>query len=280
MAPQNPGKTTTFEKGVTGGPWQSSLQTMRVLRFVVLGVGLCLTGCFDYVERIVFREDFGGYVQFSYRVPVYPEQERSMIAFLPVSRSRIEARYESLIREGRVRLADFEISIEEASGDNGEVQDELFRRTALVRYRVYFDDPVVLEDFLPGRTVVIVRQNRLNIRRAFPLSRAADEEDRLMAIVQRLSSKVLSDHTMTFYVSFPPYYESSSAQGFVSEPGVRGFILPLERTVTAKESDDETVRTTLAWAVTITRAPPPGGRRGTAEEQRGRLRPGGNAVSR
>lgn len=198
----------------------------------------CLSHCFDYSERIVFKRDLSGQIQIAYSVPINAQSGESALAFLPVERERIVGRYSSLFFLGQVDLQEYRLAY--SLGDSLQ-----FPLRAHVRYRVHFRVPSELERLLLGRSSVLQRRKDVTIRRSFPVARPLPEHSapfprRILAMV----SEQLENRAMEFRVDAPAGYELSSNYGTARGPALL-FRLPLERTLSGKED--------IAWRVSLAR---------------------------
>ncbi|MCB1175579.1 MAG: hypothetical protein KDK39_18535 [Leptospiraceae bacterium] len=223
---------------------------------LLLCLGLLISfsgGCFDYKESLHFNADLSGYVEFQYRVPLYPEQDRSLISYFPVRRELIQERYASLIKRNAVRLEIQSIEMESVGlPDLEQVQNDapapdspdadgedemIFRRFARVRYRVFFKSPTSLEQILPGKVQVRQRARRfLQIERTFVVTQGlADNANRILTGAYRTTRELLDKHAMQFQVTVDESWTMASNRGETGadqegEKKLR-WHLPLERTL-------------------------------------------------
>ena len=167
---------------------------------------LC-AGCFDYEERIVLQSNFSGSVEVFYDIPIYPNENRSLLKFLPLGQAAVEKRLERSVQNYS------EVIREE--GDEG-----LSRRRARVNYIVAFKNPEDLAEILPGKTRIIFRQGRLLIERNFPAGKAiAGDADRFEQNIHKRVNKTLENRHMDFYINVPPGFIINSSHGKLEAPG-------------------------------------------------------------
>ncbi|MCB1323239.1 MAG: hypothetical protein KDK34_23475 [Leptospiraceae bacterium] len=246
-------------------------------RLLLVFLAFVSVACFDYRERVVFNANFSGYVQINYTVPVYPEENRSLIAFLPASEEAIREKYERFLNGDRLRLSGilidyFEKGPDDLDGDSTQIPADsvavygdptLLRRFARVRYQIFFDEPETLELVLPGRVVVQREGRRLRIDRSFPISKLdPDNLSRVVEAYHRMSVRSLEKHSMRFSYVFPEYFDSQSNRVDTVVAGERTFELPLARTITDPGRDLETdpgqpARSNIEWNVRLIANPRP-----------------------
>lgn len=189
--------------------------------FLIFAVLIPL-GCFEYQESLVFSPDFSGYVDIQYDVPVYEEEDRSMIAFLPVDINKIKEKYDRFLTEEQYSLEEY--NYKRSKTDAGESR-------GVVSYRVRFTNPRNLEFILIGKNKISRQGGRLYFQRTFlATSSPADDASKLS---NNLYSKVFqsfNNKKMTFRIIFPWYYDLVTNVGTFTRPGVHNFVLPLENT--------------------------------------------------
>lgn len=215
-----------------------SHRRLRTLWTVLLVASL--SGCFDYLEELHFNADFSGYVLIDYRVPVYPEESRSLISYLPVTRERIEAKYKHVLRRNQIQLTHIKIEMQSVGlpvskpvvtlqgQESGETQ--ILNRFAHVRYRLHFQKPEILEQLLPGTIYIRREQQRIYFRRLFPVAgQVKGEKEHVLSGVRNISRRMLRKHQMVFKVFLP--HDSRASTEETTAP--LEFRLPLERTIDA-----------------------------------------------
>lgn len=200
---------------------------------------LLLSGCFEYEEKIVFRGDFSGMIEFHYSVPVDEETGRSLIAFLP---SRLE--------DLRSRYAGKGIKPDIQEFTSERIHAEPFEQ-AKVSYRIRFHEAKELEKHLPGETQIFQGGGSLRLYRSFPGLESGTEgrQIRVYRMVYRSLLEKLKGKTMKFSIACPWYFDLSSNQGTLPSPGVVYFSFPLDRTMLQPK---ETL-----WSVEIKANPSP-----------------------
>ncbi len=220
--------------------WKSNLQRSRgLLRLLPALLLFLLSACFEYREKIVFRPDFSGLIEFNYTVPIDGESGRSLIAFLPARLEDIEARYADM--PANPDIQDFSAE---------RVEAEPFVQ-ARVSYRIRFQDARELEAYLPGDTQIFQGAGTLRLYRSLPGLESGPEgrEIRIYRMAYRTILEQLKGRSMNFTIVCPWYYDLSSTQGTLPSPGVVYFSFPLDRTMLqAKET---------LWSVEIKANPSP-----------------------
>ncbi len=211
-------------------------------RIALLASAFCLTGvltgCFDYEERIVFRKDLSGYVDFKYDVPVYDKSDKSILGFLPVEKDKIRARYGGKVRKLSVKIT------------RAKAKKSRFKRRGKVSFRVSFSRPSALKKILLGDLKVNREGERLRLDRSFPAARAADARagwaSRQIrgAVTQSLRKRYLD-----FYVSFPSEFLLVSDQGLFLRDGLRYYRMGLNETMEREKP--------VRWSLELIAAPKP-----------------------
>lgn len=212
-------------------------------KFFSLCLCFLLGSCFDYQELVFFHSNFSGYVEYNYRVPLYPDQDRSIIAFLPVMKSRILSKYRNLLVNKQITINSFFVEMQSTGLPIPENQKdaidqkaddtEIFKRFARVRYKIHFKNPVVLEQILPGEVQIRWRSNKyLQITRKFPVAGGLSEKsDRLLQRIYKLSRDTLQGKEMIFQIQFPVSHILKSNLGRATENQQLNYILPLEKSL-------------------------------------------------
>lgn len=193
---------------------------------IILGFGLIFlfVGCFDYEERVVFNDDFGGRVSFQYTVPLFPGQERSLLAFLPVKKEKIEEKYARSVRDYKVHF--FEI----------EERESRFRRQARVEYKMAFQKPEELERLLIGAVTIRRRKNRLALERIFPVGKPLDRAaGRIEKEIRGLVLRSLEGHYLQLYIEYPDRFQAVFNGGALIRPGMQLLTFPLVDSMDKKE---------------------------------------------
>ena len=211
------------------GFWSNWLRNPFILFYFLFPV--LFSSCFDYKEILIFRNDFSGTLELSYRVPLYPEKDRSLIAFLPVQKERLQSRYRRLLRSRQLRIEFFQVEMESTGipqtdpveAQSGQTdRSELFRRFAHVRYRLAFPSPLI------------------------PVTGGlSDKPNRMVSRMYRLSREFLKDHSMQFFVYFTDKQTLKSNKGNIADDSHLYWKLPLASSLYEKRK--------IIWNVRLTR---------------------------
>lgn len=189
--------------------------------------------CFDYEERVILGAGLSGFVEIQYTVPVFANDDRSMLAFLPVDRHDIADRYSSLLRGGG-RLEDYSMKM---ITDKDDPDAPLYPRKSRVSYRLWFKEPADLEKILIGKTSAFWRDGRLHLVRTLPAARTQVEKQGFLARrIQSYTVRSMVRKKLSFMLLVPWYYELQTTRGaFVRTPDQLGsvFQVPLETTMSS-----------------------------------------------
>lgn len=187
--------------------------------YTIILLFLFCWNCFEYRETLVLAPDFSGYIDLEYTVPVH--ENRSMLAFLPVSKEAFLDRYGDT---GRFQIDRFTVK-------SIETENEVFPLQASVKLRLRFKDVSEMEGVLPGQTRISRNNYELTIQRIFPASMAPREMGRLARNVYDITEASFTGRKMEFRVIAPWYYDILSNVGTNTQPGQFIYVLPLERTM-------------------------------------------------
>jgi hypothetical protein len=203
------------------------IKTKKLLPMLILA--FVTGGCFDYEEKIVFNGDYSGSVHIAYTIPVYDNQERSIISFLPASLPDIRRKFESA---GDVKITVADYSYRRLPIDE---KDRHFPHKAVIHYRLDFERPEALKFILIGNTTVSVQGEFLNLKRTFPVNRPL--EAKTSQLVKNFEGKAIETFTgksLKFTIIFPWYYDLVTNYGTILRPGVHLHQIPLESTYNAR----------------------------------------------
>lgn len=176
--------------------------------------------CFDYQERISFKSDFSGFVEYKYTVPLMGNGRNSLIRFLPVQKKLIEEKYSRKINNYSIHFSKKTIS------------SKGFKKRALVKYRIYFSRARELKMMLLGKTTISLKDSILKIERIFPsgkllLKKTGWIEKR----IHDITLKALADHQMRFQIQVPDSLQINSNLGSLQKRGNWVLKLPLIETM-------------------------------------------------
>lgn len=200
--------------------------SVRKAVIIILGTEfmLPLFGCFDYEERVVFNEHLAGRVDFQYTVPLFPGQERSLLAFLPIDKEKIEEKYSRSVQEYSLRFIEM------------DEHDARFRRQARVEYKIEFQNPEDLEQLLIGSVTIRQRNDRLALERVFPTGKPLDRTaGRIEKEIQGLIMRNLEGHYLQLYIEYPVRYQAVFNGGVLVRPGLQLLTFPLVDSMGKKE---------------------------------------------
>ncbi|MCB1166964.1 MAG: hypothetical protein KDK33_12460 [Leptospiraceae bacterium] len=192
---------------------------------VLLGILLFLPQCFEYEEDLHLAPNYGGYVDYKYKVPLQERSGKSLIAFLPATK-------ENVIQKYGIDPDDKELILEDFASEEVYETDTRFPRKKVVRFRIRFKRPELLEKLLIGQTSVYYLDQRLVIQRGFPTSGGLQENSgRIATNFHKYVEDSLKSRALKLSVSAPWYYNVYANVGATAGPGRIYYNLPLEATV-------------------------------------------------
>ncbi|MDH5654548.1 MAG: hypothetical protein OEZ34_01475 [Spirochaetia bacterium] len=213
----------------------------RILKGTFLTFSVFFTGCFEYHESLFFLPDYSGYADIRYTVPIYKDEDRSMLAYLPVDQNKIIEKYDRYLSSDQYRIENYKFD---------RIKTDLSEDQGEVAYRVFFSDPRSLEYLLIGKNKIYRNGGRLYLHRKF--SATASPREEASRISNNLYTKVLqsfNNKKLTFQIVFPWYYDLVTNLGNFSRPGLHNFTLPLENTFNTEKP--------IVWKIELKANPVP-----------------------
>lgn len=205
-------------------------------RWILFGIFLFFSNCFEYEETIHFRKGFIGHVDISYTVPVHPKTEKSLIRFLPIHKEDIETRINKGFFNKNIVVRDFSMTIVDSDPNpwrgGASPGPTLFVRKAKVQYRVDFTDLGSLDGALLGYLLVKKKSNSISVRREFKSVLKAVDQDSSSGEkkIRAEMVRVLGEGFVLFKVEYPTGSDCRSNRG-ETFPGALVYKLPLVDTV-------------------------------------------------
>jgi len=208
----------------------------RLRALAVFSLLFFFYGCFDYEEKIVFNNDFSGVISFHYTVPLYPDENRTMLQYFPIEKADIEEKWQKSISE-------YSINYLETNSIN-----KYLRKTATVSYKIEFLNPAELERLMIGENHIKMEKKTLIIERQFPHgSPVGKDADRISRQIHGIINQSLNERFINFSFEVPPIYYLKSNLGSNEAPHILKISIPLKKML----MDTEDVK----WKVQVTTNP-------------------------
>lgn len=207
---------------------------LRVL--AILPILFSFYGCFDYEEKITFKNDFSGVISYQYTVPLYPGESRTMIQYFPIERAEIEEKRQKPI-------SDYTVNFLETNSTN-----RYLRKAATVSYKIEFRNPAELETLMIGENHIKMEKKTLIIERRFPSGGPIGKDaDRISKQIYGIINQSLKDRFINFSIEVPPIYYLKSSTGIYEAPHILKTSIPLDKMLINPE--------VTKWKVQVTTNP-------------------------